>query len=188
MGWGLPAAIGACIASNRKRTICLAGEGGFQMNIQELATVLHHQFPIKIFIYNNAGYLTQKQTFELNFGRVIGSDLQSGLSFPDYEKIAQAHGLPYSRIYSHAKMKENIEKVLAPAGPVLCELVMDPNQAQIPKAIPRKRADGTSLPLQFEDLYPFLDEQELRENMIAEREKEIQPRAAEVSLKSAVAP
>lgn len=179
MGWGLPAAIGACIASadtvtERKRTICLAGEGGFQMNIQELATVLHHQFPIKIFIYNNAGYLTQKQTFELNFGRVIGSDLQSGLSFPDYEKIAQAHKMPYFRIYSHAKMQERIENVLNTPGPVLCELMMDPNQAQIPKAVPRKRADGTSQPMLFEDLYPFLDEQELQENRISEREKEVQ--------------
>jgi len=170
MGWGLPAAVGAAVASNgAKNVICLAGDGGFMMNIQELATVMHHQFPIKIFVYNNAGYLTQKQTFEVNFGRVIGSDKASGLSFPDFQKVAEAHGIPFTRIYSHIKMDEKIRAVVDAPGPQFCELMMDPNQAQIPKAVPRKRPDGTSIPILFEDLFPFLDESELKGNMIAEK-------------------
>ena len=62
MGWGLPAAVGACIAQGKQQTICLSGEGGLMMNIQELATIMHHKLPIKLFIYNNGGYLTIKQT------------------------------------------------------------------------------------------------------------------------------
>ena len=91
MGWGLPAAVGACLGKNKKNTICITGDGGLQMNIQELATVMHHNLPIKIFIYNNKGYLTIKQTQELGFkSRIMGSNKDSGLSFPDYSKVAKS--------------------------------------------------------------------------------------------------
>ena len=99
MGWGLPAAVGAYYASKKRRIICLVGEGGLQMNIQELATVMHNKLPIKIFIYNNGGYLTIKQTQQLGFkSRIMGSNFKSGISFPDYKKIAQSHKIKYMEI------------------------------------------------------------------------------------------
>ena len=114
MGWGLPAAIGAFYATKRKRIICLAGEGGFQMNIQELATVMHNKLPIKIFIYNNGGYLTIKQTQQLGFNnRIMGSNKKSGLSFPDYKKIAQSHKIKYIKIPNNGtNLKSKINKIL----------------------------------------------------------------------------
>ena len=170
MGWGLPAAVGACIAHDKKRTICLAGDGGFQMNLQEMATIMHHQFPIKTFVYNNQGYLIQKQSFQLAFGRVVGSDYETGLSFPDLQKIADAYHMKYVKIEDHSQLKELVREALEHPGPVLCEVIMDPNQLQIPKSQQRKKNDGTNELPPFEDLYPFLDSQELKENMITERE------------------
>ncbi len=171
MGWGLPAAIGACVAHDKKRIMCLAGDGGFQMNLQELATVMHHQFPIKIFVYNNGGYLTQKQSFQLAFGRVVGSDKETGLSFPDLQKVSAAYGLKYIKINGGSNLRELVEEAVGYPGPVLCELMMDHNQLQIPKSQVRKRPDGSNESPPFEDLYPYLDPQELWDNMIAEKEK-----------------
>lgn len=175
MGWGLPAAIGACIAHQRKRTICLAGDGGLQMNVQELATVMHHHLPIKIFVYNNGGYLTIKQSTLLAFGRVMGSNQETGLSFPDFQKLATAYHLPYVKIENQFNLYKKVEEVVNLQGPVLCELIMDPDQPQVPKAQARKRTDGSNELPPIEDLFPYLDPQELKENMIAEKEKKSNP-------------
>ena len=103
MGWGLPASVGAFYGKkNIKRVICLTGEGGLQMNIQELSTIMHNKIPIKIFIFNNGGYLTIKQTQQLGFGgRIMGADKKSGLSFPNYKKIAESHKFKYFNIKSN---------------------------------------------------------------------------------------
>ena len=169
MGWGLPASIGACIAHGKKRVICLAGDGGFQMTIQELATVMHNRLPIKIFVYNNDGYLTIKQSQEVGFeGRVMGCNAETGLSFPNFVKVGEAYSIKSVRIDSQMNLREQIQVILNEDGPVLCELTMDPDQPQIPKAIPRRRADGTSIQTALEDMYPYLDRDELKENMISE--------------------
>ena len=107
MGWGLPAAIGSCVARNGRKTICISGEGGLMMNIQELSTAMHHSMPIKLFIYNNGGYLTIKQTQQLGFeGRLMGADYESGLSFPSFEPIASAHGFSYSCFSNNRQLDE----------------------------------------------------------------------------------
>ena len=167
MGWGLPAAVGACIAHGKKRTICLSGEGGLMMNIQELATMVHHKLPIKLFIYNNGGYLTIKQTQILGFkGRIMGADKKSGLSFPNYKKIAQAHKFKYFKISNHNDLNKMIKKILHLRQATICELIMDPNEEQIPKAINKRDAKGISVPTELEDMYPFLSKKELNENYI----------------------
>lgn len=166
MGWGLPAAVGACFANNKKQTICLAGEGGLLMTIQELATIMHHQLPIKLFIFNNGGYLTIKQTQELGFdGHLMGCNKDSGLSFPDMLLIAQAHGFKNIRLHSHDRLKEQIEAVINHKGPVVCELMLDENQLQAPKAVNRRNPDGTMKQTALEDSYPFLDPKEIEENL-----------------------
>ncbi len=166
MGWGLPAAVGACIGHDNRRTICIAGEGGLQMNIQELATIMHHKLPIKLFVYNNGGYMTIKQTQEFAFeGRLMGCNGESGLSFPNLNKIADAHAMKYFKVKDHKRLKEIVRAVLKHSGPVVCEIMMDPDQAQIPKYLPRKKADGSAIPTPLEDLYPYLDEKEFKENM-----------------------
>ncbi len=171
MGWGLPAAIGAYYASieskGKKNIICLTGEGGLQMNIQELATVLHHKIPIKIFIYNNGGYLTIKQTQQLGFkSRIMGSDYDSGLSFPNYEFVSKSHSIKYFRISDTKKIRNSISKILKINKPVICELILDSDQEQMPKAINKRTSDGKSVPTTFEDMYPFLPKKELKSNML----------------------
>ena len=167
MGWGLPAAVGACIAHGKQQTICLSGEGGLMMNIQELATIMHHKLPIKLFIYNNGGYLTIKQTQQLGFnGRLMGSDEDSGISFPDFVKVAEAHGIPAIRLDSHENLKENIQKFLEQEGMGVCDLILDNEQEQCPKAINRRKPDGTTEPTVFEDMYPFLSKEEIESNML----------------------
>ena len=167
MGWGLPAAVGACYASKKRRIICLVGEGGLQMNIQELATIMHNKLPIKIFIYNNGGYLTIKQTQQLGFGsRIMGSNSNSGISFPDYRKIAQSHKIKYMKIVNNKNLKKKINKIPIGNKPMICELMLDHNQEQMPKAINRRMPDGKSVATKYEDMYPFLSSAEIQENML----------------------
>ena len=167
MGWGLPAAIGSYYSNKKLKSnlICLTGEGGFQMNIQELATVMHNKIPVKIFIFNNGGYLTIKQTQILGFkGRIMGADNKSGLTFPNYSEIAKSHKLSYKKIYNHKNLKNHINKILKSNKAIICELVMNPNEEQIPKAINRRNNLGKSIPTEFEDMYPFLPRKELSSN------------------------
>ena len=167
MGWGLPAAIGASFASKNKKVICLTGEGGLQMNIQEFATIMHHKLPIKTFIYNNGGYLTIKQTQQLGFkSRIMGSTNETGLSFPNYKKIAQSHKIEYVKIRNNLNLKQKLKKILNNSRPVICELFMDNEQEQMPKAINKRLPNGKSVATKFEDMYPFLPFDEVKKNML----------------------
>jgi len=165
MGWGLPAAVGACCASKKRRVICLSGEGGLQMNIQELATVMHNKLPIKIFIYNNGGYLTIKQTQQLGFGgRIMGADKQSGISFPNYKKLAQTYKMKYFKARFNSDLTKTLKMAINSKGASICELIMDPDEEQMPKAINKRTSEGKSVPTKFEDMYPFLSKEELNSN------------------------
>jgi len=135
------------------------------MNIQELATIMHHKLPIKIFIFNNGGYLTIRQTQELGFkNRIMGSDSNSGLSFPNYKKIAEAHYIKYCKFSNNSEMKSKLNKILKLKEAVICELLMDNSQEQMPKAINRRDKSGKSIPTTFEDMYPFLNKKDIEES------------------------
>src|SRR3990167_3111550 len=127
MGYGLPAAIGACFASG-KRVILIDGEGGFQLNIQELQTVAHHKLPIKMFILNNAGYLAIRITQTNYFKRLGGIDKTTGISFPDLGKIADAYGILYRRSELKSKLDEDIKYMLKKNDPVIHDIIMPHNQ------------------------------------------------------------
>ena len=167
MGWGLPATIGVFYSKKKSKSnlICLTGEGGFQMNIQELATIMHNKIPIKIFIFNNGGYLTIKQTQILGFkGRIMGADSSSGLSFPNYSQIAKSHKIDYQKINNHKDLIKKIVKIIKKKKAIICEIMMNPDEEQIPKAINRRNEFGRSIPTEFEDMYPFLPREELNSN------------------------
>lgn len=167
MGYDLPAAVGAAIAhGGKRRIICSAGDGSIQMNIQELQTIVHHQLPIKIFVYNNDGYLSMKQTQDGYFKLRIGAEKNSGVSFPDMVKIAQAYGIPARRWHSAAQAEDEITEVLSSQGPELVDVSLDPAQVFEPKLASRRLADGRMYSAPLEDLAPFLSPEELRENMI----------------------
>lgn len=127
MGYGLPAAIGAAIASN-KRVILIEGDGGLMMNIQELQTVVHHKLPIKMFILNNNGYLALRITQANYFKRLGGVDKKTGVSFPSLRKIAYAYGIPYIKTSFPKTLRNDIKKVLRRGGAVLHEILMPQNQ------------------------------------------------------------
>lgn len=161
------AGIGACIANNSKRTIVITGDGSLQMNIQEFATIKHNNLPIKIFIFNNNGYLlirfTQKNLME---GRLCGEGPETGVWCPDSLKIAKAYGIKGVRIDSVNGIEEKIEEVLNYDGPVICDVMTPEWQLIIPRVSSEKRLDGTLVPKPYEDMFPFLERQEFLENTL----------------------
>ena len=167
MGYDLPAAIGAALAAPGRRVVCFAGDGSAQMNIQELETIRFNRLPIKIFILNNAGYLSMRLTQGGFFkGNFIGEAPRSGISFPDYVAVATAYGLPALRIDT-VDCAAPLERFLAIDGPALCEVMLDPAQEFEPKLTSRRLEDGTLSTPALEDMAPFLSREELASNMIA---------------------
>jgi acetolactate synthase-1/2/3 large subunit len=165
MGYDLPAAIGAAFARPGKRVICLGGDGSLQMNIQELQTIVHHRLPIKIFVLNNSGYLSMRMTQSGFFGRLTGESAATGASLPDMVKVGCAYGIPSIRI-DRASQLEQIDRALAAEGPALIDVVLDPNQEFEPRSKARQLPDGRIVSPNLEDMYPFLDETELMDNLI----------------------
>lgn len=167
MGWGLPGSIGACIANNRNRTICISGDGGLQMNIQELQTVKHYNLPIKLFVLNNEGYLTIKEMQDRGHnGLYVGSDPKSGVSCPDIVKVSEAYGLPADRVNNHKDLLVKIKKSLDYNGPFVLDIIMDPHQALEPRVISKTGKSGKKFPAPLEEMSPQLSKEELTENMI----------------------
>jgi acetolactate synthase-1/2/3 large subunit len=165
MGYDLPAAVGAAVAAPGQRVICLAGDGSLQMNVQELATVAYQRLPIRIFILNNRGYHSIRQTQEAYFPESpIGYQPDNGVGFPRAEGLAQAYGLPFVRLASHDELEQGLARVLAMGGPVLCEVLLDPDQPFAPKLASRRLADGTMVSPELEDMAPFLSREELESN------------------------
>ena len=167
MGYDLPGAIGACVAANGKSVICLAGDGSIMQNIQELATIAYNRYPIKIFILNNNGYHSIRQTQQNFFGEtLVGVGPESGLGFPDFEKVSAAFGLPFVRCHHHDEMQLCFDKVLSHDGPMICEVMIDLNQQFSPKLSSRRLEDGRMVTSPLEDMTPFLSREELAENMV----------------------
>jgi acetolactate synthase I/II/III large subunit len=164
MGHDLPAASGVAIARSGKRVICLAGDGSIQFNIQELQTIVHHQLPIKIFVLSNDGYLSIRTTQATFFQELVGESPASGVSFPDMVRVACAYGIPSTRIETAAEFAR-VQQVLNAPGPALCEVRLDPTQEFEPRLKSRRSPDGTIISPALEDLYPFLDREELRANL-----------------------
>jgi len=172
MGYDLPGAIGACLASNKQKTICIAGDGSIQMNLQELQTILTHHLPIKIFVLNNQGYHSIRQTQRNYFpDNIVGCGVESGLNFPSFQRLAEAYGFPYQRCATHAELSAAITRTLQDDNAKICEIVLDLNQQFEPRILSRKLPDGTMVSPSLEDMAPFLGEEELRSNMLIPLER-----------------
>lgn len=167
MGYDLPAAIGACIANGKKDVICLAGDGSLQMNMQELQTVKHYGLPVKLFVLNNEGYISIRQTQDSFFnGRYVASGEASGVSFPDITKVAHAYGLPSGVISNQDRLKEKIRQILERKGPYVCDVRLPSDYKFMPKLSSETKPDGRIVSKPLEDLYPFLERDEFYRNMI----------------------
>lgn len=166
MGFGLPGAIGAAIGTTRE-VLCLNCDGGMMLNLQELQTIVHHQLPIKIIIFNNDGYLMIKHTQKALFaGRYSGSDKKSGVTCPDFSKIAYAFGMPSYQIRTWEDVESIIPEVQSIKGPVICEVFTHPEQPFVPKLSIVQQKDGSIISPPLEDLSPLLSREEMRKHML----------------------
>ena len=168
MGYGLPAAIGACMSIGKKETICLEGDGSIMMNLQELQTIISNNLPIKIFLINNNGYqsirITQNNIFGNHTKVGIGPD-SNDISFPNYEKIAEAFGYKYFSARNNVEMKKVVDEVNKLEGPLFVEIFTDTNQVFEPKSSTKKLDDGTIVSAPLHDMAPFLSREEIEKNM-----------------------
>lgn len=166
------AGIGACMANDGKETIVITGDGSLQMNIQEFAVIKHNNLPIKVFILNNNGYLLIRHT-QRNFmeDRFVGESPNTGVWCPDSLEIAKAYGIKGIRIETVEEIDEKIQEVLAFDGPVICEVMTPEWQLLVPRIASDKLPDGTLVSRNYEDMYPYLPEEEVKENMVAEVDK-----------------
>jgi acetolactate synthase-1/2/3 large subunit len=169
MGFGLPASMGACLASGRRRTIALIGDGGLQLNIQELQTVARLALPIKLFILNNNGYASIRAMQENHFNaNYVCCDPDSGLTFPEMERIADAYRIKFTRLDRNESLKHPVRRILSEPGPVLCEVLVDPKLLTAPRLSSEVKSDGRIVSKPLEDLWPFLDREEFVSNMVIE--------------------
>lgn len=174
MGYDLPAAIGVWAADHKKDIILLTGDGSIQMNLQELQTIIHHRMNIKIFLINNGGYHSIRQTQKNFFGEpLVGVGVDSAdLSFPSMEKLAGAYGYPYTAASSNDGLAQAIEQTLALKGPAICEVFVTLDQNFEPKSAAKRLPDGRMVSPPLEDMSPFLPEEEMDANMIIGRLKD----------------
>lgn len=158
MGFGLPYALGSCLANGRKRTILINGDGAFQLNIQELETIVRLQLPIKIFIWNNAGYASirnmQNNTFE---GHQVASGVSSGLTMPNISKIANAYGIPTAQIRDNKELEEKLPQILADDQLMLCEIFIAQDDVVAPRTKTFRKLDGTMESSKLEQMWPLID-------------------------------
>jgi acetolactate synthase-1/2/3 large subunit len=147
--------------------MCLNCDGGIMMNLQELQTIVHYNLPIKIFVFMNDGYLMIKNTQNAMLsGRKVAVDKNSGVSVPDFSKVANAFGIPSYKIYNWEDVDNVVPLIQNTKGPVLCEVFMHPEQLMVPKLAVGVKDDGTLVSPPLEDLSPFLPREELEKNMI----------------------
>lgn len=169
MGYGLPASIGACISNNKKETYCLEGDGSVMMNLQELQTIVTNKLPIKIFLINNEGYhsirITQDNLFKEHTKVGIGEESKD-LSFPKFEKIANAFGIKYMSAHTDDEMKKVVDTAIKESGPLFVEIFTDKEQVWEPKSSAKKLPDGTLVSPPLYDMEPFLSEEELKSNLL----------------------
>ena len=169
MGTGLPESIGGAVASGKK-TICINGDGGFQMNIQELETIHRLNLPIKFFVLNNDGYGSIRNSQNTYFDRFyVGAEPGSGVTIPEFERIAYAYKLRYVRINDNNEMLEKLGEVLNGDDPVICEVMISPEESTLPRSQSKVLPDGRMQSMPQEDLYPYLPREDFEEAMIIDR-------------------
>lgn len=169
MGYDLPATIGAwhAMPPGSPRIICMAGDGSIMQNLQELQTIVGQNIPAKIFLYNNSGYHSIRQSQQAHFsGFSVGCGPDTGVTFPDFGKVAAAFGFAFTRTDNHDDMAAAIAATLAAPGPAICEIMVDKEQNFAPKLSSRRLDDGTMVTAPLEDLSPFLSREELQGNML----------------------
>jgi acetolactate synthase-1/2/3 large subunit len=169
MGY-MPGAIGMASAFPGRDVYCITGDGSLQMNIQELQTIAYNSLPIKLIVLNNNGYLLIRLTQD-NFqgGRHIGTDKDTGVSFPDLRKIASSYGLNYIRIASSKDLGPQVNRIFTEPGPMICEFISPANQVLMPRVASKLLEDGNMVSMPYDDMFPFLPREEYLENSVRDK-------------------
>ena len=166
MGNGLPGLVGACIANGRRRTIGVDGDGGLQLNIQELETARRLKLPIKLFVLNNDGYASIRTSQSRYFGRLAGADATSGVTLPRLQGVVEAYGLPYTRIDTDRGLVDRVRALLDAPGPIVVEVMTPREEPRAPSLSSMRKPDGSMVSKPLEDLWPFLEREDFLSNMI----------------------
>jgi acetolactate synthase-1/2/3 large subunit len=166
MGNGIPGLIGACVGNGGRRTICVDGDGGLQLNIQELETARRLKLPIKLFVLNNDGYASIRTSQSRYFGRLAGADATSGVTLPPLRGVVEAYGLPYARIDTDTDLGERVRELLDAPGPLVIEVMTPREEPRAPSLSSMRRPDGSMASKPLEDLWPFLPRDEFLANMV----------------------
>ncbi len=166
MGFGLPAGTGACLAHGGRPTVCVEGDGGFQMNSHELEVLARLQLPVKIFVVDNGGYGSIVSSQSAYFGHLVGATPASGLTLPNTLALAQAYGLATDEIPDQSDVEAGIRRVLEAPGPVVCRIAAIPEEPRQPRVASYQKPDGSMASRPLEDMYPFLPRDEFLANMI----------------------
>jgi len=166
MGFGIPSAIAVCLATGRP-AICIDGDGGFQLNIQELETIARLNLPIRFFVLNNNGYASIRASQVNYFGKAsIGCDAATGMSIPNLSRVAQSYGIEAIVIEDQSHLRAAVRAVLAMRGPVVCEVRVIADEPREPRLASAQTPDGGFVSKPLEDLYPFLPREEFFANMM----------------------
>lgn len=166
MGFAQPAALGACLAGNGKRTICIDGDGGFHMNAQELETVRRLNLPIKFFVIDNGGYASIRASQGGYFKRLTGADASSQLTLPDVLEVSKAYGIDVIDLSEPVAIQSVIHQALDHAGPVVCRVRTIPDEQRVPRVASMQKPDGSMVSMPLEDMTPLLPRDEFLVNMM----------------------
>ncbi len=163
MGFGLPGIIGAYFADKKKKPICISGDGGLMFNLQELQTIINYKIPLKLFIINNGGYLTMKLMQQKNFKKFVGADKKSGITLPNFLKVAKSFGFKTLKLSNENNLNKNLKNILNSKKAVVCEILTPPMQELVPRVQTQMNNDGTFQPALLDNMYPFLGLQKVNE-------------------------
>ena len=165
MGYDIPCALGAAVAT-KKEVIVVTGDGSIMMNLQELQTIVYNKLPIKVVVFENDGYNAVRQTSKNFFnGFEVGCSRESGISFPNFKEVAGTFGFKYNVVNTNKEVEEGLKWLFSEKGNLLLEIKEKLDDPVTPKMMSRMTSDGKFLSPSLEDLYPFLDEEELKKWM-----------------------
>jgi acetolactate synthase-1/2/3 large subunit len=167
MGYAVPMAIAVAIANPGREVIAVDGDGGFMFNIQELETIHRLQLPIKFFVLNNGGYSSIRASQKAHFGEAkLGADRQNGVTIPALGRVAEAFGLDSAVIENQQNLRDDVRRVLAMPGPVVCDVHVILDESRTPRMQSYQKPDGSFVSKPLEDMFPFLPREEFLANMI----------------------
>jgi acetolactate synthase-1/2/3 large subunit len=165
MGYALPASVGAAFAMPEKNIICLTGDGSMQLNIQELQTISYYNLNCKIIIINNNGYASIRNSQSAFFkGNIVGASVETGVTFPEWEKIADAYSIPYYTEKNYSNLPNLFKKIFEKTGPILVEIIVPEDVIMIPSVSSVRLENGLFESNKLDEMSPYLNDFQIQKD------------------------